>query len=268
MSREVRMQMLRPAQIIAERERVPLAFLPLGPLEWHGPHLPLGVDPLNAETAALRVAQEVGGVVLPTLHVGTERERNPDMLEAIGFAREDYLVGMDFPANAMPSFYYPEEVLAVVVRATLGLLVRQGYKLAVLMNGHAAENHLITLQRLAVEFTNESPMRVVLLVPIPGYTQGDDWSYAHATAGETSVVMAVAPETVDVTTLPADGPLRNVDHAIVDDQTFRGHPTPDHTVRPEDDPRHATAEAGERRLEACVAELAAAVREALGAPGR
>lgn len=262
MSREVRLQYLRPEQVVAERERVPLVFLPLGPLEWHGPHLPLGVDPLNAEAAALRVAQEVGGVVLPTLYLGTERERNPEMLQAIGFARDDYVVGMDFPANTLPSYYYPEEVLAVTVRATLDLLVEQGYRLAVLMNGHAAENHLNTLARLAVEYSHESPLQVLLLVPIPGYTTGQ-WSYAHATAGETSVLLAVAPEAVDLSALPAEGPLPNTAHAIVDDLTFRGEPTPDYTVRAEDDPRQATAAAGEARLTACVAELSAAVREAL-----
>jgi creatinine amidohydrolase len=256
--------MLRPGQAVAERDRVPLAILPLGPLEWHGPHLPLGVDALNAETVALRVAQEVGGVVLPTLYVGTERERSREMLQSIGFGPEDYVVGMDFPANAMPSYYYPEEVLAIVVRATLDLLRRQGYRLVVLMNGHAAENHLNTLQRLVIEYNHNTPLRVMLLVPIPGFTRGDTWSYAHATAGETAVMLAAAGETVDLSLLPTDGPLRNVDHAIVDDQSFRGHPTPDFTVRADDDPRSATAEAGARRLHECVAELAAAVREALG----
>ena len=262
MTREVRVQVLRPGQIVAERERAPLAFLPLGPLEWHGPHLPFGVDPLNAEAVALRVAQEVGGVVVPTLYLGTERERRPDMLEAIGFARDDYVVGMDFPANSLPSYYFPEEVLAITVRAYLDLLIRQGYKLVVLMNGHGAENHLVALQRLAIEYTNSRPVRVVLLMPAPGYTTGDS-SWAHATAGETSVMQALAPEAVDLAALPLEGPLRNTDFAIVDDRTFRGDPTPDHTVRPEEDPRGASAADGERRLAACVTELSAAVREEL-----
>ncbi len=260
MSREVRLALLRPAQIIAERERLPLVFIPLGPLEWHGPHLPLGVDPLNAETVAIRVAQEIGGVVWPTIYVGTERERRPDMLQAIGFAGNEYIVGMDFPHNSLASFYYPEEVLALLVRATLELLLRQGYRLAVLMNGHAAENQLQTLQRLATEFSHTTALQVRLLVPIPGYTRGDAWSYAHATAGETSLMLAVAPQTVDLGALPAQGPLRNVDFAIVDNETFRGQPTADYTVRPEDDPRQATAAAGQERLDACVAELAAYLR--------
>jgi len=259
MEREVRVERMRPQQLVAERERAPLVYLPVGPLEWHGPHLPYGVDAMNAREAALRVARETGGVVLPTLYLGTERERTPEMLRSMGFEGGEYIVGMDFPANSLPSYYFPEEVLAVMVRSYLDLLIEHGYKLVVLMNGHGAENQIGTLQRLAVEYTHEKPIRVLLLMPIPGFTRAD-WSYAHATEGETSVMQAVAPETVDLEALPDSGPLRNVDFAVVDDKTFRLQPTEDHTVRPEEDPRRASAENGERRLRACTEELVAAVK--------
>ena len=64
MTTEVRMQWLRPAEVLAHQ---PIVYLPIGPLEWHGPHLPLGTDPLQAESLAIAVAQQVGGVVHPTL---------------------------------------------------------------------------------------------------------------------------------------------------------------------------------------------------------
>ena len=126
MDREVRFELLRPSQLIAERQRCPLVFLPLGPLEWHGPHLPVGTDPIVAHQVSLRLAREVGGVALPPLFVGTERERSPQMLRNIGFEGDEYIVGMDFPGLPMHSLYLPEEVLAVVVRAYLGVLVRRG----------------------------------------------------------------------------------------------------------------------------------------------
>ena len=37
---------LNPVPTLREMRRCPVAFLPLAPLEWHGPHLPYGVDPL------------------------------------------------------------------------------------------------------------------------------------------------------------------------------------------------------------------------------
>jgi creatinine amidohydrolase len=258
----VRLERLRPEEIIAAKEAASLAFVPVGLLEWHGPHLPLGVDALNAEAVAWRVAREVGGVVFPTLYVGTAGRRTPASLEAVGLAPDQYVVGMDYPGASLPSYYYPEEVLAVAVRATLELLRRQGYRLVVLLNGHAAPNHLGVLQRLADQYSHTTAMQVRLLLAIPGYTRGQ-WSAAHATGQETALMLALAPETVDQAALPAEGPLRSAEYAIVDDETIKGNPTPDRTVRAEDDPRRATAEAGAERLRVCVAEVAEAVREAL-----
>ena len=61
------------------------------------------------------------------------------------------------------------------------------------------------------------------------------------------MLMATWPGCVDVSRLPASGPLRNIDHAIVDGDTFDGASTPDFTVRPDQDPRlHTKARTGER----------------------
>jgi len=264
MAREVRFQFLRPSQVVAAREECPLVFLPLGPLEWHGPHLPLGTDPLNAQEVSLRLAREVGGVVLPPLFLGTERERRPEMLCSIGFAGDEYIVGMDFPGLPMRSLYCPEEVLAIVVRWWLEMLVSQGYRLVVLVNGHGADNQIETLQRLATEFTNTHPARVLLLMPTPR-TPGDYFNGSHATRMETAVMQRLT-ESVALEELP-DGPLHNTELAVVDELTFMGQPTPDHTVRAEDDPRLATPEEGERRLRTIVSDLAEVLRAELRAPG-
>ena len=40
------LEFLQPEKILDEMRRCPVVFLPLAPLEWHGPHLPYGVDPL------------------------------------------------------------------------------------------------------------------------------------------------------------------------------------------------------------------------------
>lgn len=262
MEREVRFELLRPSQIIAERGRCPLVFLPLGPLEWHGPHLPFGTDPLNAYEVSLRVAREVGGVVLPPLFVGTERERSPRMLRSIGFRGDEYIVGMDFPGLPIHSLYLPEEVLAILVRSYLELLGRRGYRLIVLLNGHGADNQIQTLQRLAVEFTGRGPAKVLLLMPVLR-APGDYFNGSHATRVETAIMQALT-RSVDLTELPA-GPLKNAELAVVDQPTFEGHPTADFTVRAEDDPRLATPEEGAQHLAAIVADLAKVVRAELAA---
>jgi len=262
MPREARFQLLRPSQIIAEQQRCSLVFLPVGPLEWHGPHLPLGTDPLHAEEVSLRLAAEIGGVVLPPLFLGTERERRPEMLRSIGFRGHEYVVGMDFPANAMKSLYCPEEVLAIAVRSCLDLLVAQGYRLIVILNGHGAENQIQALQRLAVEYSSTRPARVLMLMPTAGAAD-TYFNGSHATRGETAIMQAIT-DSVDLGALP-EGPLKSVELAIVDGPTFEGDPTPDHTVRSADDPRLATREEGEQRLAAIVTELAETLRRELRA---
>ena len=61
--RTVQFELMRPGEFLEERERFSVAYLPVGPLEWHGPHMPFGTDPLNAQAVARGVAERIGGVV-------------------------------------------------------------------------------------------------------------------------------------------------------------------------------------------------------------
>jgi creatinine amidohydrolase len=70
---EVRFHMLRPEQITQRRVEFPVVYIPLGTLEWHGLHNPLGADGLQAETLAVRCAEKGGGLVFPTLYYGESR---------------------------------------------------------------------------------------------------------------------------------------------------------------------------------------------------
>jgi creatinine amidohydrolase len=262
--RTVRFELLRPQEIVAERGRCPVAYVPVGPLEWHSLHMPVGTDALNAGAVAQRLAERAGGVVLPTLFWGTERERSSDDAGNLGFEREDYVVGMDFPNHALKSLYCPEEILALLVRERLHELIALGYELIVIVNGHGAVNHMAVLQRLCVEFTACSPARVLYTVVCP--TGSDIVSgFGHADVAETSAMMALYPASVDLGALPPlPQPLRIPEWGIVDEGTFRGCPTPDHTLPREADPRlHAAAELGRRILEQTVDELEALVRAAL-----
>src|SRR5947207_13170031 len=72
---KVEYELMTPDEVIAAREKTPVAFVPVGPIEWHGPHLPLGTDGLHARGVAVRAARIVGGVVLPTLYAWTDAVR-------------------------------------------------------------------------------------------------------------------------------------------------------------------------------------------------
>ncbi|MCD6221338.1 creatininase family protein [bacterium] len=262
MERELRIQFLRPEEIIKERRKNSLIYLPLGPLEWHGPHLPLGVDPLRAEIAALELAKEIGGIVLPTLFIGTERERSEDMLKNIGFKEDEYIVGMDFPGNSLKSLYFKEEVFALVLRDYLRLLIDEWkFKNIVIVNGHGGENHLAVIDRLKKEFEFTKKVKIIHIMPMLNFPN-HKWS--HATKEETETLMVYYPESVNLRKLPPKStPLYNLKWAIVDDLTFRGRPTKDFTVRKEEDPRDSNVENGRKIFKKTIEELKKIIEESL-----
>jgi len=258
--RTVQFERLRPHEILEAKKQHPVAYLPIGPLEWHGPHLSVGMDPLNAHGIATRIAENVGGVVLPTLYWGTERERSPKMLKNIGFNGDEWIVGMDFPANSMKSMYAREDIFGVVVREYLRMLVEQGYKLIVLINGHGAENHIQVLERLAKEFTATSGCRVHYVIAL--IQEDGVHDLGHATCLETSIMAHLHPDCVDVNQLPPKNqPMKNVDFAIVDHEAFSGHPNDDYTVI--HDPREANADMGKNSVEYTVHRLSKEISDIL-----
>ncbi len=259
---ETRIAYLRPGQIAARLRKAPVVFIPIGPLEWHAPHLPLGVDPLNAEQVALAVCERIGGVVWPTLFWGTERERPPAVLEHLGFRRDEWIVGMDFPGNVLPSAYCREEILALLVHETLRLVARMGAKVAVIVNGHGAVNHNETLKRLAAERNHEGVLHVHLRMAMPRQ-KIEDGSIAHAGSDETSLMLHYAPETVRLRELPPPRRrMRYRDFSIVDGPGFDGKGHPDRIV--EDDPRTKSSSAHGRAIfETTVKELTDEVRALL-----
>jgi len=66
----VRYELLRPSEVRKLREECPVAYIPVGSLEWHGVQNPLGTDGLKAHAMCCEAALKYGGVVLPTLFLG------------------------------------------------------------------------------------------------------------------------------------------------------------------------------------------------------
>ncbi len=270
--REVHVERLRPAEIRREMERCPLVFLPIGPLEYHGPHMPVGTDPILATQVAVETCTRLGeGVVMPTLFWGTERERPEWMLESLGLPKNAWVVGMDFPTATWKSHYSPEHIFGLVVASQLEMLISGGYRVIMLVNGHGATNHLLTLERLAKHYSHTSPCLVAGIPPVPVEPPEEGFG-GHADLWETSL-MLYRQETVtggrrmvDLGALPDRGvPIHYHEYSVVAGHGFSRHPDPDRIVR--EDPRNARAEDGRRFFEEDVAACLERTREALKAKG-
>ena len=257
------MAYLFPDEVAAARERNALVILPVAPVEWHGPHLAMGCDNLLAHAFARRLASEFGCPYFPPLFVGTERERKPETLEALGFPRDAYIEGMDFPKNSVASAYLREEVFAAVVRDTIMILLgRMKFRRVVIVNGHGADNQLAVMNRLCREFNAGSSGGRKVIWVYPGFPHSlVAGSIGHATSEETSMLAASWPACVDLSRLPKEGKLKNTDYAIVDGDTFDCAPTSDHTLREDQDPRyHTNLEWGREQFEQAAREVIELIR--------
>ena len=66
----VQAEFLLPHEVDAALAARSVVYLPLGSVEFHSAHLPIGLDGLNAHGVCLRAAARSGGIVLPTLYYG------------------------------------------------------------------------------------------------------------------------------------------------------------------------------------------------------
>jgi len=266
--REIRIECLRPGQLNAELERCPLVFVPIGPLEYHGPHLPVGMDAINATQSALEACRRLGkGVVHPTLYWGTERERPEWMLESLGFERSDWVIGMDFPTAIWKSYYYQEHLFAQVAANVLEMLIAGGYKVIVLVNGHGAWNQLETLERLAKHYSNSTDTLVVWRLALPLDVSEKNLA-GHADLVETSMMLYYqklaydSDSMVDLSQLPERSvPIHYPDFSIVDGAGFSENPSPGRVVQT--DPRDAEIEKGKKIFEDTVQLFVEIAEEAL-----
>ena len=259
-------ELMRPEQIVDARARTPVAYVPIGPLEWHGVHLPLGLDGLHAHEVAVRAAHEAGGVVLPTLFAGTETVRapgpGPQSLAALGLAADERIVGMDFPAHSVDSNYFEESAFGVTVRELATSLVSAGFTAVILVNGHGATNHQATLRRIAAELDRPGSVRV--LYHLAFLDDPEAAGPGHAAREETAIALVLCPGQVRRELLPPiDVPLRYAEYGIVDAKAFDGDPAPGYALPPDDHPRTATAEEGAAILEAEGHALSERVHELL-----
>ena len=220
-------------------------LVPLGALEQHGPHLPLDTDRRIAEAVASRVAERAGRcVVAPCQAVGASSHH------------------LTFPGTASLTSGTLSEVVVETTRTLLG----HGFRSAYLVTGHAG--NVGAMADAVASLPSDERRRVVAFDDWPAQRDavhriaeeycGLDRETVGTHAGhfETSILLAIAPETVDMTAaVPGHiGPATEAS-AILRSQGMAAL-SPVGIIG---DPRGADADAGERYLDALVDQVVAGI---------
>lgn len=169
---------------LASAARTPVLLLPVGAVEPHGPHAPLGTDGILAATHCERVAAaladdpDVRALVLPPLAYGVTR----------------YAAG--FPG----AVHVAEDTLRALVVDVCTSLATDGLTRIAIVNHHFEPEHVGVL-RSAVETLRESGLHAELLDltrrrTAERLTEEFRRGSCHAGQYETSLVLASRPELV------------------------------------------------------------------------
>jgi len=183
---ECRLERLTSQQA-AERLAVSsIAYVPIGSIEFHGPHLPMGVDMFTAHGICLAAARLSGGVVLPP----------------------NYLANgcLDLPHTLT----FQPSLVEAWTRSVVEQLQHRGVEIVVLLTGHGPLDLIHLLKRVAND-TDAPGRRTYGLCWLelnaarliePEY--GEPTVIDHASTVETSWMLSLEPDLVHLDELPPD----------------------------------------------------------------
>lgn len=178
------LELLRPGQITQEMARCPRIWVPLGTIEYHSLHLPVGLDGLQAHGLCLDAADLVGGLVYPPLWWGT------------GGGHGTYPWTVMMPAA---------DEIAAILRFTLTRLMQLGVRQVVLFSGHFADEQLAMIRDMARGWNASGGAMTVLALGVNG-NPGAPLPPDHAGRFETTLLAAYQPARVDLSLLPPARP--------------------------------------------------------------
>jgi creatinine amidohydrolase len=170
--------------------RKPVLLLPVGAVEPHGPHAPLGTDEIISAGMCTRAAAlladdpDVRILVLPTVNYGVTQ------------------FSAAFPGGVSVS----EDTLHALVVDVCGSLTTQGFSRIVVVNNHFEPAHVATLRKATAE-AGVSYLDLVRRRHAARLTEEFQSGACHAGQYETSLVLADRPTLVDTAAMAALPPV-------------------------------------------------------------
>lgn len=165
-------------------------ILPIGILEKHGPHAPLGSDLIHVREWAARATKKEYAVVFP-----------------------DYFYGQIYEAKHQPgTFSLPSPLLLELLDATCAEIARNGFTKIVIINGHGGNPNMLRYF-IQTQLEKQRPYAVYFFEPgfdssisakIAKLRRSDAATDQHAGERETSTLLYLRPELVKMERAPAE----------------------------------------------------------------
>lgn len=172
---------LSPQEIEGRLAESAVAYIPLGSLEFHGPHLPIGLDALTAHGVCSGAAEITGGIVLPTFY------------QAVGGEHTNY------PWTFMSTS--PEAIATLIVEA-LERLSELGVERTVILSGHFADQQRDLVTRIVDRWSEHGTQRMSVLGRTLAQAPTPPVAPDHAGRFESLLLHAIDPDLVRPWALP------------------------------------------------------------------
>ena len=174
-------ELTAPDYVKAVEKSSKTCILPIGVMEKHGPHLPIGTDLYCAREYAMRAAEKEYTVVFPWYYFSQINE-----------------------AKHQPgTIAYSPELIWKALQETLDELARNGFDKIIIVNGHGGNNAFLNFFGMA-QLSERRSYSLYLFQPsedpevskkVEEMTQHDPYN-AHAGNEESSEMKAIQPELV------------------------------------------------------------------------
>jgi creatinine amidohydrolase len=165
--------------------RTPVLLLPVGAVEPHGPHAPLGTDGIISSGMCDRAAERLAGdpdlrvLVLPALNYGVT----------------------DLSATFPGGISIGRDTLRALIGDVCRSLVAQGFSRIIVVNNHFEADHVAVLREAAAE-AGVAYLDLLRRRNVQRLTAEFRSGSCHAGQYETSLVLAERPHLVDAGMLP------------------------------------------------------------------
>lgn len=165
-------------------EGSPILVQPMGTLEWHSHHLPLGLDGIVAQEMARVIAERTDAVLAPV------------SWWAVG--------GVPFPHTLK----LPLALIEPLFEELYVQFGNMGFQLVLAFAGHFGLEQTLGMKRAALAAMRRTDAFILPLTEYDAVT--DIYSGDHAALGETSLLLSMRPDLVHLDAVPGTEPLPGV----------------------------------------------------------